>query len=119
MFSVFSEIIQGMDRHMILKFGNRRVLLLSPNGASATVSQCVNGKVITFDYSACELIGILTIEEGQAEPTPEDFYADRERFYEECDAKIIQAFQSAGLLRVNDGPVKYLGMTENGTQYKP
>lgn len=93
-----------MDRHIILKFGNRRVLLHSPNGASATMSQDVNQKVLTFDYSACELIGLLTVEEGQIEPTPEDFYADRERFYAECDAKINQAFQSAGLQHVSGSP---------------
>ena len=85
---------------MILKFGNRRVLLLSPDGASASMSQDAHGRVITFDYSGCEVIGILTVEEGQAEPTPEDFHADRERFYAECGAKVDRAFQSAGLQRI-------------------
>lgn len=109
------------DRYIILKFGTRRVLLLSRDGQSATMSTQPDSNYITFDYSACEVMGSVTVEEGQPEPTPNDILTATKRFQDECNEQIAGALTSVGYRRI-DGPadnVTYLGMTENGTRYTP
>lgn len=117
-----SEIIQGMSvNYIILKFGLHRVLLLNRVGESATVSRPVDGGYLIFDYSACDVVRHITVADGDAEPTPDDILAVTRTFQGECDAMTATALLSAGCVPV-DGPannVKYLGMTEDGTQYAP
>lgn len=108
-------------RYIILRFGTRRVLLFSPDGRSATMSTQPDSNYITFDYSACEVMGSVTVEEGQPEPTPDDILAATKQFQDECNEQIAGALTSAGYRRV-DGPadnVRYLGMTKNGIKYTP
>lgn len=56
------------NRYIVLRFGNRRVVLLSHNGESATMTQHHQGH-ITFDYSACDCIGSVVVPEDAEEPT--------------------------------------------------
>lgn len=61
------------NRYIILRFGSRRVLLESHNGQSATMTHHADG-YLTFDYSSCNVLGMIEVAEGQDEPTPSDFF---------------------------------------------
>lgn len=89
------------NRYIILKFGTRRVLLHSEDGKSATMTQHVNGDWITFDYSACAVIGSMTVEDEQDEPTPYDIVNAIGKFQEDCDQKTRNALIGAGCVRVD------------------
>lgn len=67
--------MENTDRYVILKFGDRRVLLFTPHGESFTMTKHIEGH-LTFDYSNCDVIGIVVVSEGQPEPTVEDFLRD-------------------------------------------
>ena len=58
--------------YIILKFGNYRVLLANRKGESATMYRPLEGGYITFDYSGCDVIGVMNVKNEQPEPTPSD-----------------------------------------------
>lgn len=65
------------SNYIVLKVGTHRVLLVNHNGESATMSRPVNGDYVIFDYTACDVVGSVTVQDGDQEPTPEDILVER------------------------------------------
>lgn len=67
--------MENIDRYVILKFGNTRVLLFTKHGTSFTMTKHLEGH-LTFDYSNCEVIGTIVVRAGELEPAIDDFLRD-------------------------------------------
>lgn len=55
--------------YIVLKFGNRRVVLLSPDGKGMTYTQHLEGGHISFAFDGCQVVGSVEVAEDANEPT--------------------------------------------------
>jgi hypothetical protein len=92
-----------MSNYIILRFGTRRVLLSSHGNQPATMAKPIDGDYVVFNFSPCEVLGSVAVEEGQPEPTPNDILAESRRFQLDCNQKIRNALTSADCVPAN-GP---------------
>lgn len=68
-----------MENYIVLAFGNRRVVLLSPDGRGATYTQHIgeNGQRghSSFAFSGCRVVGYAIVEEHENEPTLAELFS--------------------------------------------
>jgi hypothetical protein len=101
------RILRGMaNNYIILKFGTRRVLLLSVDGKGATWTRHHDEGHATLAFDGCTVVGSVAVPEGATEPTLNDILTQ------------INAEYAPGYIPIERLPdPTYLGTTSNGIRF--